>query len=34
MLVLACAAPGDVYVPAHRTRDGHYVPPNPPERPR
>ncbi|HSC64455.1 MAG TPA: hypothetical protein VLD35_12520 [Caldimonas sp.] len=22
------AAPGDVYVPAHRTRDGHYVPPN------
>ena len=24
------AAPGDVYVPAHRTRDGHYVPPNVP----
>jgi hypothetical protein len=23
-------APGDVYVPAHRTRDGHYVPPNVP----
>ena len=26
----AWAAPGDVYVPAHRTRDGHYVPPNVP----
>ena len=24
------AAPGDVYVPAHRTRDGHYVPANVP----
>jgi hypothetical protein len=24
------AAPGDVFVPAHRTRDGHYVPPNVP----
>jgi hypothetical protein len=24
------AAPGDIYVPAHRTRDGHYVPPNVP----
>jgi hypothetical protein len=24
------AAPGDVYVPAHRTRDGHYVPSNVP----
>ena len=22
------ASPGDVYVPAHRTRDGSYVPPN------
>ena len=35
VLVLAVApdvraAPGDVYVPAHRTRDGHYVPPNVP----
>jgi len=34
-LVLAFApdahgAPGDVFVPAHRTRDGHYVPPNVP----
>jgi hypothetical protein len=26
----AQAAPGDVVVPAHRTRDGHYVPPNVP----
>jgi hypothetical protein len=26
----AQAAPGDVFVPAHRTRDGHYVPPNVP----
>jgi hypothetical protein len=26
----ARAAPGDVVVPAHRTRDGHYVPPNVP----
>ena len=26
----ASAAPGDVFVPAHRTRDGHYVPPNVP----
>jgi hypothetical protein len=26
----AGAAPGDVFVPAHRTRDGHYVPPNVP----
>ena len=26
----AGAAPGDVYVPAHKTRDGHYVPPNVP----
>jgi hypothetical protein len=26
----AFAAPGDVFVPAHRTRDGHYVPPNVP----
>jgi hypothetical protein len=26
----ADASPGDVYVPAHRTRDGHYVPPNVP----
>ena len=26
----AHAAPGDVFVPAHRTRDGHYVPPNVP----
>ncbi|MEO8310712.1 MAG: hypothetical protein ABI520_06030 [Caldimonas sp.] len=26
----ARAAPGDVFVPAHRTRDGHYVPPNVP----
>ena len=26
------AAPGDVFVPAHRTRDGHYVPPNVPPR--
>jgi hypothetical protein len=26
----AQAAPGDPYVPAHRTRDGHYVPPNVP----
>ena len=26
----AQAAPGDIYVPAHRTRDGHYVPPNVP----
>jgi hypothetical protein len=25
---VAQAAPGDPYVPAHRTRDGHYVPPN------
>jgi len=24
------AAPGDVFVPAHRTRDGHYVPANVP----
>lgn len=24
------AAPGDFFVPAHRTRDGHYVPPNVP----
>lgn len=24
----AAAAPGDVFVPAHRTRDGSYVPPN------
>ena len=24
------AAPGDIYVPAHRTRDGHYVPANVP----
>ena len=24
----AVAAPGDVFVPAHRTRDGSYVPPN------
>jgi hypothetical protein len=29
-LVTANAAPGDVFVPAHRTRDGHYVPPNVP----
>jgi hypothetical protein len=26
----ARAAPGDAFVPAHRTRDGHYVPPNVP----
>jgi hypothetical protein len=26
----AGAAPGDVFVPAHRTRDGHYVPANVP----
>ncbi|MDQ6640007.1 MAG: hypothetical protein M3Z15_10145, partial [Pseudomonadota bacterium] len=26
----ANAAPGDFFVPAHRTRDGHYVPPNVP----
>ena len=26
----ARAAPDDLYVPAHRTRDGHYVPPNVP----
>jgi len=26
----AGASPGEVYVPAHRTRDGHYVPPNVP----
>ena len=26
----ARAAPGDVFVPAHRTRDGHYVPANVP----
>ncbi len=24
------AAPGDPFVPAHRTQDGHYVPPNVP----
>jgi hypothetical protein len=24
------AAPGDVFVPAHRTRDGHFVPANVP----
>ena len=28
--VTANASPGDVFVPAHRTRDGHYVPPNVP----
>ena len=27
---VARAAPGDVFVPAHRTHDGHYVPPNVP----
>jgi hypothetical protein len=26
----AYASPGDPFVPAHRTRDGHYVPPNVP----
>ena len=26
----ARAAPGDAFVPAHRTRDGHYVPANVP----
>jgi hypothetical protein len=26
----ACAAPGDVVVPAHRTRDGQWVPANVP----
>jgi hypothetical protein len=26
----AQASPGDPFVPAHRTRDGHYVPPNVP----
>ncbi len=26
----ANAAPGDVFVPAHKTRDGQYVPPNVP----
>ena len=26
----AAAAPGDVVVPAHRTRDGHWVPANVP----
>lgn len=25
---VAWASPGDVFVPAHRTRDGSYVPPN------
>jgi hypothetical protein len=34
LLFVSCfgvqAAPGDPYVPAHRTRDGHYVPPNVP----
>jgi hypothetical protein len=29
-IMAADAAPGDVFVPAHRTRDGHYVPPNVP----
>jgi hypothetical protein len=28
--VAAQAAPGDPFVPAHRTKDGHYVPPNVP----
>jgi hypothetical protein len=27
---VAQAAPGEPYVPAHRTKDGHYVPPNVP----
>ena len=30
LVVDAHASPGDVFVPAHRTRDGHYVPPNVP----
>jgi len=29
-IVSAQAAPGDMFVPAHRTRDGHFVPPNVP----
>lgn len=28
--VTAYASPGDPFVPAHRTKDGHYVPPNVP----
>jgi hypothetical protein len=28
--IAAEAGPGDLFVPAHRTGDGHYVPPNVP----